>query len=89
MTSTRVVSFPPVPLSSKICGECRLGDKSGSSTNLGCRAICYDEAVYPAPQTYDPERFLKGGVLDSSVKDPEERIFGSGRRYVTDFVSYT
>lgn len=46
-----------------------------------CRAVCYDETVYPAPHTYDPERFLKDGKLDRSVKDPEDRIFGSGRRY--------
>jgi len=46
-----------------------------------CRAICYDEKVYPSPHTYDPERFLKDGKLDRSVKDPEERIFGTGRRY--------
>jgi len=44
--------------------------------------VCYDETVYPEPQTYDPERFLKNGRLDSSVKDPEDRVFGSGRRYV-------
>jgi len=46
-----------------------------------CRAICYDETVYPAPHTYDPERFLKNGKLNRSVKDPEDRIFGTGRRY--------
>ena len=45
------------------------------------RAVCYDETVYPAPHTYDPERFLKDGKLDRSVKDSEDRIFGSGRRY--------
>ena len=45
------------------------------------RAICYDENVYPAPHTYDPERFLKNGKLDRSVKDPEDRVFGTGRRY--------
>jgi len=44
------------------------------------RAICYDETVYPAPHTYDPERFLKGGKLNRSVKDPEDRVFGTGRR---------
>jgi len=43
-------------------------------------AVFYDEAVYPAPSTYDPERFLKDGKLDRSVSDPEDRIFGSGRR---------
>jgi len=46
-----------------------------------CRALCYDETVYPAPHTYDPERFLKDGKLDRSVKDPEDRVFGTGRRY--------
>ena len=44
------------------------------------RAVFYDETVYPAPHTYDPERFLKDGKLDCSVNDPEDRIFGSGRR---------
>ena len=48
----------------------------------GCRAVFYDESVYPSPSTYDPERFLKDGKLDGSVIDPEDRIFGSGRRYI-------
>lgn len=49
------------------------------------RAICYDEAVYPDPHTYDPTRFLdKDGRIDPAAKapDPEARIFGSGRRYL-------
>jgi len=46
-----------------------------------CRAICYDETVYPTPHRYDPERFSKDGKLDRSVKDPEDRVFGTGRRY--------
>ena len=38
--------------------------------------------MYPDPHTYDPTRFLdKEGKLDPSVKDPEVRVFGSGRRY--------
>ena len=46
------------------------------------RAICYDEAVYPDPHIYDPTRFLdKDGRIDPSVKAPEARVFGSGRRY--------
>lgn len=46
------------------------------------RAICYDEVVYPEPHTYNPARFLdKDGRLDPSVKAPEARVFGSGRRY--------
>ena len=46
----------------------------------GYRAIYQDESVYPEPRTYDPERYLKDGKLDPSVKDPEEGLFGSGRR---------
>ena len=45
------------------------------------RAICYDESVYPEPHTYNPARFLdKNGRIDPSVKAPEARVFGSGRR---------
>ena len=46
-----------------------------------CRAMFYDESVYPAPYQYDPERYIKDGKLNPSVKDPEERVFGSSRRY--------
>jgi len=45
------------------------------------RGICYDDEVYPEPHLFDPERFLKDGKLDRSVKDPEDRVFGAGRRY--------
>ena len=46
-----------------------------------CRAIFFDESTYPAPRTFNPERYLKDGKLDGSIQDPEDRIFGSGRRY--------
>jgi len=39
-----------------------------------------DESIYPKPQTFDPERFLKDGKLDPSISSPEERTFGAGRR---------
>ena len=46
------------------------------------RGICYDNDVYPDPETFNPGRFLaKDGKIDPSVKDPEARVFGSGRRY--------
>ena len=43
-------------------------------------AIFHDPVAYPEPHRFNPERFLKDGKLDPSVKDPEDRIFGSGRR---------
>ena len=43
-------------------------------------AVFRDPVVYPKPHIFDPERFLKDGKLDPSVKDPEARVFGSSRR---------
>ena len=43
-------------------------------------AIFHDPSVYPEPHIFNPERFLKDGKLDRSVRDPEDRIFGSSRR---------
>jgi len=87
MMCTRDISFLLAQLSSRTFGESRFQWRKGGiwsitcSLRLGCRAVFYDEAVYPAPSTYDPDRFLKDGKLDRSVSDPEDRIFGSGRRY--------
>ena len=39
-----------------------------------------DERDYPEPHEFKPERFLKNGELDSSVRDPMEIAFGFGRR---------
>ena len=51
-------------------------------TGASGRGICHDEKVYPAPETFNPDRFLdKDGRIDPSVKDPEVRVFGSGRRW--------
>ena len=78
--STRVIVFLPEPPSSKTSGESfPNGERSGPPANGWNRAVCYNEAVFPAPHTYDPERFLKDRKLNSPVTDPEERIFGSGR----------
>jgi len=43
-------------------------------------AVFHDPSVYPEPHIFNPERFLKDGKLDGSVRDPEDRGFGSSRR---------
>lgn len=45
------------------------------------RAVFHDQTVYPDPHAFKPDRFIDGdGQLDPSVPDPEQRVFGSGRR---------
>ena len=44
------------------------------------RAMLNDERIYPEPQIFKPERFLKNGQLDTSVRDPMDIAFGFGRR---------
>ena len=44
------------------------------------RAMLNDERDYPEPREFRPERFLKNGELDSSVRDPMDIAFGFGRR---------
>jgi cytochrome P450 len=39
-----------------------------------------DERDYPEPHIFNPERFLKNGKLDNSVRDPMDIAFGFGRR---------
>ena len=46
------------------------------------RAILHDPEQYPEPHEFKPERFLKDGVLDPTVQDPDSAAFGFGRRYV-------
>jgi cytochrome P450 len=44
------------------------------------RAMFHDESTYSNPHAYNPERYLEDGKFALSVKDPEEVIFGFGRR---------
>ncbi|KAI0076591.1 cytochrome P450 [Panus rudis PR-1116 ss-1] len=43
-------------------------------------AILHDEAVYPEPYKFNPDRFMKDGQLNSDVRDPRVAVFGFGRR---------
>ncbi len=44
------------------------------------RAIFHDEALYPNPHAFDPDRFLKDGKINPQVLDPAKFSFGFGRR---------
>ena len=52
------------------------------SQTLFHRAMLNDERDYPDPHEFKPERYLKNGKLDSSVRDPMDIAFGFGRRWV-------
>ena len=43
-------------------------------------AIFRDPDVYPDPETFNPDRFLKDGKINPLVFNPEDRVFGAGRR---------
>ena len=43
-------------------------------------AIFRDPNIYPDPETFNPDRFLKNGKIDPLVFNPEDRAFGTGRR---------
>ncbi|PIL29142.1 cytochrome P450 [Ganoderma sinense ZZ0214-1] len=43
-------------------------------------ACMHDPAVYEDPHVFRPERFIRDGKLDTSVRDPLAFIFGFGRR---------
>ena len=41
----------------------------------------HDPEVYDNPDEFRPERFLRDGKLDPTVRDPFAFVFGFGRRY--------
>ena len=85
MISTTTIIFPPNLLRFPTNGDFRLlllnhFENFLVSQTLLPRAMLNDERVYPEPQEFRPERFLKNGVLDNSVRDPMDISFGFGRR---------
>ncbi|KAF8799180.1 cytochrome P450 [Phlegmacium glaucopus] len=53
---------------------------NGSIVIFNSWAMLYNEAEYPDPSAFKPERFLKDGQLDSNIRDPAAIAFGFGRR---------
>ncbi|KAM5536777.1 hypothetical protein V8D89_009495 [Ganoderma adspersum] len=43
-------------------------------------ACMHDPEVYEDPDDFKPERFIRDGKLDASVRDPAAFVFGYGRR---------
>ncbi|TFK80093.1 cytochrome P450 [Polyporus arcularius HHB13444] len=52
----------------------------GATVIVNTWAIMHDEKVYPDPERFTPERYLKEGSLDPEVMDPASVVFGMGRR---------
>lgn len=42
--------------------------------------MLHNEEVYPDSDTFNPDRFMKDGKLDKSVRDPGHACWGFGRR---------
>ena len=47
------------------------------------RGILHDPVMYPEPEKFMPERFIKDGAFDCSKNDPSRAAFGFGRRYAS------
>ena len=43
-------------------------------------AVFRDPGIYPDPEAFNPDRFLKNGEINPLIFNPEDRVFGSGRR---------
>lgn len=41
-----------------------------------------DKKDYPDPESFKPERYLKNGLPDLTIRDPTTIVFGFGRRWV-------
>ena len=91
MISTTTIISPPTLLSSPTSGNGQyLVVKYLTlliSQTILHRAMLNNEQDYPDPHIFKPERFLKNGKIDSSVRDPVNIAFGFGRRWKFFIVS--
>ena len=76
---------PPVPLSSP--NRAMQDDfyrgyfiPRGATVIQNVWAISRDPNVYSDPDVFNPDRFLKDGKINPQVFNPEDRVFGAGRR---------
>ena len=53
---------------------------AGATVMENIWAISRDPKLYPDPETFNPDRFLKDGEINPLIFNPEDRVFGSGRR---------
>lgn len=49
--------------------------------------MLHNEDVYPDPFEFNPDRFMKDGKFNKSVRDPSHACWGFGRRYVCQSTS--
>ena len=76
---------PPVPvgLSSKVTKDDVYRGyfiPAGATIMQNIWAVCRDPSAYPNPEIFNPDRFLKDGKINPQVFNPEDRVFGTGRR---------
>ena len=53
------------------------------------RSIVHDSKYFKDPMKYQPERYLKDGVLNPDVLDTDSIAFGFGRRLVSYPITYS
>ena len=53
---------------------------AGATVIQNIWVILRDPVIYPNPDAFNPDRFLKDGKINPLVFDPAHRVFGSGRR---------
>ena len=53
---------------------------AGTTVMENIWAVFRDPNLYPDPEVFNPDRFLKDGEINPLIFNPEDRVFGTGRR---------